>query len=264
MNSPHRLLESCAHPEARELLRAAIAERPRPSAMRAAALALGVGAGLSVTSAAGAATTAAVAVAAPSLALVVGKWVALGMFAGLTLAGGANVLSSRIVTSRAAPSLARSNPPPALPVVAKVAAVTQDSAASPPPADDVHAATPASRGAPALLPSPAAAATAQTEHDLPSSALVPDGRNLGREVAQIDAARQAVAAGNARAALNHLDDYAALDRTATLDREAQLLRVDALLLSGSKAAALSLAQAYLAQHPGDPHSARLRALVQAP
>lgn len=257
MNSPPRLLQSCSHPEARELLRAGIADAPRPAAMRAAALALGVGAGISVTSAASAA-----AVAAPSLALVVGKWVALGTLAGLTLAGGANVLSSRLATSTA-PQVVRTNPQPSLPVASGVAVPTQDDVASPPPSNEVEVAPPASRAATPVLPPAPVAASGYVAHDLPSRAVLPDGRDLGREVAQIDAARQAVAAGNARVALQHLEQFAALDRTATLDREAQLLRIDALMLSGNEPAALRLAQAYLAQHPGDPHAARLGALVQA-
>ena len=258
MNNPPRLLQSCSHPEARELLRAGIAEAPRPAAVRAAALALGVGAGISVTSAASAA-----AVAAPSLALVVGKWVALGTLAGLTLAGGANVLSSRLPTGTA-PQVVRTNPQPSLPVASAVAVPTRHDVASPPQQHEVEAAPPAaSRAATPVLPPAPVAASGYVAHDLPSRAVLSDGRDLGREVVQIDAARQAVAAGNARVALQHLEQYAALDRTATLDREAQLLRIDALMLSGNEPAANRLAQAYLAQHPGDPHAARLGALVQA-
>jgi len=262
MTSPPRLLQSCPHPEARELLRAGIAEAPPPSAVRAAALALGVGAGVSVTSAAGAATANAAAVAAPSLTLAVGKWVALGTIAGLTLAGGANVVSSHFASARPAPPLVQTNPQPSLPTVPGVAEPASRRVTSLQPTDEAKAATPAAPSAtPALVPAPVAA-RARVVQDLPSSGLLPDGRDLGREVAQIDAARQAVAAGDARAALSHLDRYAALDRTATLDREAQLLRIDALLLVGDQAAALELARAYLARHPADPHSTRLRALVE--
>jgi hypothetical protein len=272
MNSPERLFQSCQHPEARELLRAGMAEAPRPSAKRAAALVLGIGAAISVTSAAGAATASvatatatatASAVAAPSIALLVGKWIALGTVAGLALAGGANALSSPAEAPQQQAAA------PVLPALQATPAVAQHPT---PPTRNESASAPAAAEAPTPLPAspnakPAAepaAASPAVAANLPSSAQLPDGRDLGREVAQIDAARRAVAAGNAGVALSHLDQYAALDRTSTLDREAQLLRIDALLLSGRKAEALRLAQGYLALHPGDPHSTRLRALVQAP
>lgn len=251
MNSPQRLLQSCQHAEARELLRAGMAEAPRPSAKRAAALALGIGAGISVTSAAGAATglatASASAVAAPSVALLVGKWIAVGTVAGLALAGGASALSSPAAAPREQAAAPITVAPPAAAPAEQPRAPVQNDTTSAVVAADTPEPSPASRSA---KPAPVAA---------PS----PEGR-LAREVAQIDAARQAVAAGNASAALSHLDQYSAPDRTTTLDREAQLLRIDALLLSGRKAEALRLAQGYLALHPGDPHSTRLRALVQAP
>lgn len=275
------MLESSPYPEARELLRAGIAEAPRSSARRAAALALGVGAGVSVTSAASAAsvtgavassagatgavagTAGATAIAAPSLALVVGKWVALGTLAGVTLAGGANLISARFIAPATAPPLVQTNPQPSLPLVPRVAERTMAQVASAQPTDQVPVPASASHH-PAPVHSARLVAGPSLEQDVPSraEALLPNGRDLGREVAEIDAARQAVAAGNARAALRHLEQYSALPRTGTLEREAQLLRIDALLLIGNKAEGLELARAYLARHPVDPHSTRLRALVK--
>jgi hypothetical protein len=253
------LLESCPHPEARELLRAGIADSPRPAAARATALALGLGAGLGITIAASAAgaTVAASSYTATS-ALVVGKWLALGTLAGVALAGGASVLTSPSASPREAAPAVRTNPQPSLP------AAPRDAQSSKRPAPDEAPATPARVETAPLGSPPPLPASARQHSDLPNSASLPDGHDLGREVAQIDAARRAVAGGNGRAALHHLDQYSALDRTSTLDREAQLLRIDASLLVGSKDEALRLARAYLAEHAGDPHSARLRALLENP
>jgi hypothetical protein len=259
MNSPPRLLQCCSHLEARELLRAGSAEVPRASALRATALALGVSAGVAVTTAAGAAgaTAAATSLAAPSLALVVGKWLAIGTFAGLALAAGANQLTSGGASSAVAPSQIALNPAPALPVLPRVAEARSETS-TPQPADVSRRPTPPHK---TTFAPRSEVAGARVEAALPDHASLPDGRDLGREVEQIDAARRAVAAGNARQALLHLDQYESLERTSTLDREALLLRVDALLLSGRKAEALTLARAYLSHYPGDPHSSRLHALV---
>jgi hypothetical protein len=101
--------------------------------------------------------------------------------------------------------------------------------------------------------------------ELPSVAVLPRaGGTLAREVALIDAARQALNAGAPPRALAELERYERERVTGTLDREALLIRIDALALSGQRAQAASLARDYLARYPMDAHAARLRALSAEP
>lgn len=271
MNSPIRLLESSPNPAARTLLQAGLRDRPRPSALRSTALALGVGGSLvaaASTSAAAstAATTIVAPLVAPSVTLMVGKWVVLGMLGGVALAGGASLVSDATQhdASRAAKttSMASSrNEPARAPTGSPSPALDAPSIQL--EAHDVSAPTATVISRPALAAKPRAEVAAVTPAT-PSSASLPNAQSLSREIAMIDASRRALSSGNAAAALTQLDEYAASLRTGTLDREAQLLRIDALVLSGQRAAALTLAERYLASYPNDPHAARLRDLDRAP
>jgi hypothetical protein len=250
MTSPNRLLDSARNPNARALLRAGLEEGPRPAALRSTALALGVTASVALTAPA-------TAMAAPSLALMTAKWVAVGTLAGVTLAGGVNVLTTHVDAPSPAPLAATLRPstapssrgaaPPAIPVPAV-----------PEPAADVSprvgARSPVSAPAPTIALPPAEAG----RH---STGMLPERPGLAGEVANIDAARRALAAGDAQTALQQLGQYYGRARTGTLDREAQLLRIDALLRAGQTARAHELAEQYLASYPHDPHAARLRGLV---
>lgn len=248
MKAPERLLESSQNAGVRELLGAGLIERPRPAALRSTALALGISS--SVVAASTTASAAAVTSAAPSLALIAAKWVALGTLGGVALAGSASLVSDWSA--------------PRAPVTAPQR-VRSTSAATAAPV--TVSASPIVEAAPEIVtpPSPkpigAKPASITTTPSGPASASLPAAQSLSREIALIDGSRRALGAGNAAAALQQLDEYASLARTGTLDREAQLLRIDALSQSGQRAAALALAQRYLASYPNDPHAARLRALA---
>ena len=84
---------------------------------------------------------------------------------------------------------------------------------------------------------------------------------LQREVAMIDAAKLALASGNAMQSLRLLDEYLAKRRIGVFDREALILRIDALLKRGSVAEARSLAATYLNTYAKDTHAPRLERLV---
>jgi hypothetical protein len=251
MTSPNRLLDSARNPNARELLRAGLEERPKPAALRATALALGVTASVALTAPA-------TAMVAPSLALMAAKWVAVGTLAGITLAGGVNVIATRVVASSPAPSAAPLRPSTAPSTRVAAPPVVREPAVVPEPAADVSpragARSPVSAPAPNIALPPANA-------ERHSTAMLPERPGLAGEVANIDAARRALAAGDAGTALQQLEQYYGRARTGTLDREAQLLRIDALLRAGQSARAHQLAEQYLASYPHDPHAARLRGLV---
>jgi hypothetical protein len=272
MNQPIRLLDSSRNPRSRELLRAHLEDRPSPTARRAAALALGIGASVTVTasaSATGAAASAtASALAAPSLGLIAAKWIAIGTLGGVALAGGASAIStsgqpaitearSGVVLPAVEPAVA---PEPAPSFTARGAheppSEAQRVVALPEPRTPSDSAVKVSSRA--VSSSRIATAVAPA---LPASATLPEARGLAQEVAEIDAARRALAGGDATLALRHLDAYSALARTGTLDREAQLLRIDAFLLGPDRARGAALAEQYLARYPQDPHAARLRALL---
>lgn len=270
MTAPPRLLESSQNPAARELLRAGLAERPRPSALRAAALAVGVSSTVVAASTTATAAPGTVTVlATPSLTMVAAKWLAVGTLSGLALAGTASVVSK--VASPGATLLTTHS-------VRQEGAVTQvDGRAVTPgiPATDGEE-SPARNGPTRSLPvvaaptkpiaaSKAAAPTKEpTTPAAPASASLPAAASLSREIALIDGARRSLAGGDLSGALQRLDDYMGLLRTGTLDREAQLLRIDALSQAGQRAVALSLAERYLDSYPNDPHAPRLRALLIAP
>jgi len=100
----------------------------------------------------------------------------------------------------------------------------------------------------------------------PSATLVPlvapsaPRADVAREVASLDAARQALVAGNAGAALRILSTLEQLPGRALVP-EATVLRVRALLAQGNGAEAKRVAEKYCVAAPSSPQAGVLRALV---
>jgi hypothetical protein len=88
--------------------------------------------------------------------------------------------------------------------------------------------------------------------------------NLAAEVAALDRARVALAAGDAARAVRELDQYQKDFPRGILGQEALVLRIEALVRSGNAAAARALADRFLRASPGSPHAARIRTLVGGP
>lgn len=84
--------------------------------------------------------------------------------------------------------------------------------------------------------------------------------SLSEEVALIDRAR-ATSASRPRAALALLDEHARRFPAGVLRDEAAVLRVEALVASGDRAAALRVATPYLDRRGGSLTAARMRALI---
>ncbi len=280
-----RLLDSKSHPEMRALLEAGLADSPTTGSARRAAVGLGLSAGALVTITSGVASGAAVggtglvvSGAAPSLLVIAGQWLAIGVLGGAGLVGGASYLSSDSAPAPARLAEPHSDLSPRAPSVRRASSqVAAGSDVTPPALDaDNRAAFPSSveQGsasvngngpAPAKNDAPQQVVARAFEAAASSSAFgeskeTTSGR-LGREVSLIDEARRALAVGDAPRAEATLDAYAALARTGTLDREAQILRVEALVASGQRAAAVVLARSYLQAYPSDPHAPMLRQLV---
>jgi hypothetical protein len=273
------LIESSSSARGRELLRAARADGPRPGSSQRALVALGVAAGTSAATASAAAAAAAssakvgvggaVGMASASLPTLAAKWLLVGTLGGLALASGAQLVVSEARPSARptrgaegshAPASERARSTVAPQLVPSGEAATVAPAANAEPAlgvlraPDRQASAPARLGASlngALQPP---TAPSQAAFDTPEHKLLHD-------VALLDAARRALRSGDAGAALGQLDRYEQARQTHTLDQEAQLLRIDALLSSGQRDMARKLASQYLAVHPSDAHSARLRALL---
>jgi len=104
---------------------------------------------------------------------------------------------------------------------------------------------------------PAVASSASQRPTRPEAAA---GR-LSREVAALERAHHALAAQDPSAALHFLDRYRAEFPSGALGSEATVLRVQALLASGNRAAAQTLADSYSSAHPDSPYSRRIQAIL---
>jgi len=135
-----------------------------------------------------------------------------------------------------------------VPVKIPAASVSTDSV---PPATSDPDAEPAT--------APAAQSSASPRPTRPEAAA---GR-LSREVAALERAHQALAAQDPSSALHLLDRYRAEFPSGALGSEATVLRVQALLASGNRAAAQTLADAYSSAHPDSPYARRIQAILHS-
>lgn len=253
MNGPPRLTErGCDDPVA-ELLRSARSDRPSENSRQRA---LAVAARLSTAAAAG---TAASASALSKSALFI-KWLGLGALGGaLTMLGVAHLETARPRARRPAPVVTRPAPLREAP----------SGASLPPPAPPTrHTAEGArrpSRDNPARRParprkSEVPAASAAFAPIAPASSSAPQD-TFSAEIAQIDAARRALARGDGAAALQRIARYEADFDTPHFGQEATVLRVQALELTGQRDRAEQLARRFLASHPNSALAPRVRTLI---
>jgi len=259
------------------LLGSARSDAPRAASRARTAAALGLGAGVALGAVAGSAVAKAAgasvapkAVGGAGLAAKAANAVWLKLLAGgvvaLAVAGGVGVKLTtsaqhvdatiaehgRAPIATSAPLGAGSAPratgnaeettspevpaPPAPPS----AAIPGAAAAEPP------------RAVPRALPmTPASTATASTAPESP----------LARELRSLDEARSTLADGDPSGALAALDRHDRAFATGPLRTEANILRVEALLARGDRAAARKLARALLARDPASPHARRLRTIA---
>ncbi|HTA90534.1 MAG TPA: outer membrane protein assembly factor BamD [Polyangiaceae bacterium] len=138
------------------------------------------------------------------------------------------------------------------------------SAASPPVVDtQTAAAIQNSRPVPTVDTS--TPATEPAPNSGPNAARVapkPAAPALSAELGALDAARSALAAGDANGALTQLDAYARNFPHGKLSLEAEVLRIDALAKSGQTAAARKRAEAFMKRHPDSVLASRVRAYAE--
>ena len=100
----------------------------------------------------------------------------------------------------------------------------------------------------------------------PSPAPKPAARTAGSasfddELALVEAARTALAKGDASGCLGRLDEYDRRVQKGTFEREVAVMRIEALIARGENARARSLGESFLAQNPNSPYANRIRSLV---
>jgi hypothetical protein len=230
---PERLLAADATDFERRLLHAAVENRPSRTATSRMAKALGVTAALGVTT--GAVKTLAASAAVSEAAAgtsVVWPWVSAGVI-GLVVAGA--VAGTRV---------RHSPPPPPRPTPAAVAAPAQ-----PEPA-------------PAITPEPSAAIEVRPSPPAPTRrSHAATTRELADQIAFIDAAREALAKGADRAALELLRRYQDKYPVGSFRPEATALKVETLVKLGQQSEARALAERFVAEHRGSLLAARVAALA---
>lgn len=251
-----RLLKSSRHPRTRELLDAGLQDAPPRGSLARVAAGLGVAVGSSTWSAlaagAGSASSAASGGAASGATLTLlgtGKLFVIGALAG-TLVSGAGVAIEHVrapATTTPSTSAHHVAAPPELPLPPRSVAADAGSEIAPPTEIEVEARAPTGTNE-------ASRATATTTSNDPGA--------LAAEVARIDAARSALAGGDADRALSELEAYHRERRLGVLDREALLLAIRAHSERGETARARELARRYLNAHPDDAHAPRLRQLLE--
>ncbi|HEY2514306.1 MAG TPA: outer membrane protein assembly factor BamD [Polyangiaceae bacterium] len=234
---PPRLLSKGGDGFERELLRSWDLEQPSEAARAHALAAVGIAAG-----AAGAAKAAAGASLAPKGTWLGGalvKWALLGVL-GFGTAGAAYVY---VHGRQVAPPKAESpRPPPSIEATVPSAPATAEASVAAP-------VTPTA--SPPVVATPAR----------PSKHAAPSASALAEQVATLDRARAALASGEAPAALREIAACEARYPRGALFEEAEVLRIEALLAEGDRAAAARAGARFLTAHPSSPHAPHVRALL---
>ncbi len=188
-------------------------------------------------------------------AIVLSKWVGAVVLGTAVVAGGVAV--SRRAGQKPAATAAKSTTP-------SERTVPQPMAVASPSANTIAEIPTA---AAAVQEAPSASADSEARESATASAsgqraAVHAQPDISREISALDDARDAVRGGRAAEALTMLDRYdATFGRGGSLRVEATALRIEALLRSGRRSNATSLAEAFLARHPKSPYAARVRTLV---
>jgi hypothetical protein len=86
--------------------------------------------------------------------------------------------------------------------------------------------------------------------------------SLPLELEALDRARSALAAGDASRALELLDEHSTRFPKARLRAESAVLRIEALVASGQKGAAIRLGKQLLTREPNGPYARRVRSLLE--
>jgi hypothetical protein len=263
MTDPPRLVESCSDDFARTILRSSRGDAGSSRAYQRTLASLGAGAAVELA-AIGAANAAVPALVPAARIGIIGFVKLLGTGAAV---GVATVAGLHMATEPTpAPASAQSAVAPALISVARsIADPEASSRGLALPVEPERALERSPRGALAPTPPPdivaplAGEASRFGERD----EALPLARTsaLEREVQALDAAKQALARGNAGGALSLLAAYEREFSGGALVPEARVLRVRALLAAGDREAALHAASIVVEADPHGRHAAVVKALI---
>jgi hypothetical protein len=249
MNPPSRN----GTPDVRRLLiDSAKHDAPSPRSMRKARAAV-------LLAATAAATSTSVATAASTSVIrwaVILKWLGIGVVAGTATIGAIKLVGPH----EQAPTQPMKAPTATMSVVAPTLASAPTASTQPAsPSQTARIET-----APRLAVTSAPAVEAEPEPAPAASAPPAASSNpsLAEEVAVLDEARKAVAAARGADALLALDRYQRDYPRGRLGHEAAFVRMQALILTGNRAAAQQLAEQFLRSSPSSPLAPRVRELFR--
>jgi hypothetical protein len=222
--------------------------RPAPQVVRNRILAVTTAAGFLGT---GTAVAGATSGALGRLAVV--KWIAATAVVGAASVGGYAAVHRAQLT---ATNVGRASEPATV-----VARGNEAPAFSPPTSEEGATST-----APVATATPPPSAAQRHRAAAPktaslSKAVSSDMPFLEGEVAALDRARAALAAGEPARTLDLLDGYEQAFPKGALRQEATYLRIQALSKAGQRGAARDLAARFLAAHPETPHASQLQQLL---
>jgi hypothetical protein len=243
---PKPLLQEGASDFERRLLSSAVSEAPPPELVRQLERALGIVSG--APAAAAPPLAAAVAIARTAGIQTVPLAVKVGTLVTLVAGGLVGIV---LLRSHARPTDGAARTP-SIAAPREVPLVVDSPSAQLPPAPSAPSATLATSSASASAPLAAPAL-------MPTSRSVRSGA-LHDEIALIDGARIALAAGSPARALGLLQRHDARYPHGALAPEALAVRIEALDKSGQRARARVLALAFLADHPDSPLAERIARL----
>lgn len=201
-----------------------------------------VGTGALGVAAAGSGAAASQGGATASLTVMALKWLGIGAVGGLVTMSGVSYVMSR-------------GEPPPKPAIEARAPVARAPVVAPREVEPPKVVVPAP-SASSVPEKPRATAA-------PATSAPPEPPSIAAELADIDAARAALAAGQHATALGRLDAWEQRPGRKAFAQEALFLRMDALAQSGRRAEAEQAARRLLQSSPDGPHAAKARALIGA-
>lgn len=242
MNEPRRLLDESESRLERELLRAGASYRASGSTRAKTLLSLGLASSAALT-----------ASGATASMLSKAGWTKLFAISALGAVTAVPVLSGVLEPEVPVPPVTAAAPSPA-PAV-RVRAPVQSAVVEPAP--EAAAEPPVVEAPAAEAPPPAARKPSAQRVVAPR----PTNPALAEELSALDSARSALASGDSRGALAHLDGYAKAHPRGRLQVEAEVLRIDALAKAGQRQAAAKRAEGFLRRHPNSVLAARVRSYL---
>ena len=282
MTAPQRLIEADDEFE-RDLIRSAHHDRPNQRALER--MLIGLGVEVSMLPSAIASPASGVAAGGKVGAAVLAKWLAAGVAIGLSAVGGAEVVghaleppAPRTAAARQTfierPSSPKASAYRVVPAASGECADSTALASPSPSASAARARVNASpvleaAGAPSVIASPSASARSSgaISLDLPAlgSFALPGAQTspppLVEEMRLLDAARRALAGGQAGSALLSLKAYERTFPMGALRPEASVLTVRALLAAGDRKGAEEAGLLVIERAPQSEHAAAVRAAL---